>query len=47
MRKKWYSKRVTRWNGRDLLEGSVVLTLITTTLVSIPFIGALIKEMID
>ena len=46
-RKKWYNKKVQKWTGRDMIEGSIVLSIITTALMAIPVIGVLIKENLD
>lgn len=46
-RKKWYNKRVNRWNGKDMVQATGWITLMTTALAGLPFIGYLIKEKLD
>ena len=43
-KKKWYQKRVSKWTGKDLLQGTLITTLLTTVLASIPIVGYCIKE---
>lgn len=43
-RKKWYEKKVTKWTGRDLFAGTTFMTVVLTTLCSLPLVGMFVKE---
>lgn len=46
-KKNWFNKKVNRWTGADMVHATGFVTLLTTMICGLPFVGILVKEKLD